>query len=180
MADGGSFRDGWIETARGFKRATKAIPRVVARVAHLHFALLFSPASVAHVAKHVWAVGHDDQRVSWFAHWLICLGATVIVGGGGGVWVTDSYAAGANLWPMCAVAFVMWLVYLYREAGDTRYHEDIAHDWDKLDQDTDWQGRPEAGTTARYDRVGDLTGPTFNCFGTLLLAVAVTAMTWGG
>lgn len=173
MAEGGSFLDGARETARGLARATRALPRVVERLANhlLHF-----PKPVA-FAEHVWEAGHDDQRLSWFAHWLICLGATAVFGGGAVAWVPT-----AGLWPTFGVSLVMWLIYMYREAGDQRYHEDEEEDWDEEDKDVDWQGKAVEGVTPRYDKIGDLTGPTFNCGTMLIAAIIVDAlmrtMTW--
>ena len=164
MADGGSFLDGARETARGIVRLTRVLPQVFQRLVHHH---LHFPNPRA-FAAHVWEAGHDDQRLSWFAHWLICLGATVALG----AW--PSGVAG-NLFPAVGVAFVAWVFYMYREAADQRYHQDIAHDYDKLDHDVDWRGRKVETTTARGDHVGDLTGPSFN-LGSFFAAACMGAM----
>ena len=170
MADGGSFMDGWRETARGFGRATRALPRVLRRLKyHLtHYPALHPEA----LARHIWRAGHDDQRLSWFSHWLICLAATLAGGGPAGVFV------GGGLWTAWGVSFVMWLIYMYREAGDQRYHQDDVHDWDEFDHDTDWQGKPVEGVTPRFDRIGDLTGPTFNCGNWFAAALLQWSFQW--
>lgn len=154
MAEGGSWRDGWIELCKGVRN----MPRVL-RTLHHPFPTLGA------FARHVWKVGHDDQRASWFAHYAVSSGVSAFFGG---VFVLVGFRHHADdlgrafRYGYAVGAFLSECFYLYREAGDTRFHEEEEKDWDKPDKDEDWQGRKEEGVTPRYDRVGDLTGPTFN------------------
>lgn len=164
MADGGSFLDGARETWKGIRRT----PRVLWRLARRLPRLLHHPfPTFWDFCKHVWMVGHDDQRASWFAHWAVCAGVSGFIGG---VFALHDLLARSGLdyrEGYLAASVGMFLFYAYREAGDTRFHEFVAKDWDKLDEDTDWQGRKREGTSARYDRVGDMMGPTMNLLTTL-------------
>ena len=144
MADGGSAKDAWLEVARGARRVLGAFPRV---------------------AKHIWRAGHDDQRLSWFAHYLICAAASAVAG-------ISALVVGEFAFGHTPAAFAAWLFYMWREAGDERYHRDEEEDWDEEDKDEDWQGKPVEGVTPRFDKVGDLTGPTFNLLTSLAFLIA--------
>ena len=135
MADGGSFLDGARETWKGVKR----MPRVAFRLVHHPF------PTFGEFWRHVWKVGHDDQRASWFAHYLVCATFSAFIGGV--FWAVDGLRFGGEgaltyTEGYFSAAVLAFLFYLYREAGDTRYHELEAKDWDELDHDTDWQGLP--------------------------------------
>ena len=109
-------------------------------------------------ARKVWAWGHDDQRASWLMHFLICAGgssvpsiAAVLLG-----------AAPARVVLIYAVAaFGMWCVFMAREAGDEDYWRKRGK-WDAIDRDRSWLGKLRLGVTRRFDKIGDLTGPSFN------------------
>lgn len=102
-------------------------------------------------ARKLWAWGHDDQRASWLMHFLICLTPTAVLGR---LFQHVPYVA-------LGVASFMWIVFMCREAGDEDKWR-AEGKWDTIDRDTSWLGKLRLGVTRRFDKIGDLTGPTFN------------------
>ena len=141
MADGGSWADVWHGCSRGFDRGVKLL-----------LFRRFWP-----FAQHVWFWGHNDQRGSWLCHTFICLGTTQAVG-----------AMSGRALGYAIAATVLMVLYGLREIGDARAHRK-RQDWDKVDRDTDWQGKQKRGVTAAYDGWGDFVGPLAHWLGTLPL-----------
>lgn len=121
--------------------------------------------------RYLWRGAHDDQRLSWFGHFLICGCGSFLPAMGAAVFGAGGFHTGA-VWFI--FASVLLVVFFLREIGDERHWRDLGL-WDAVDVDTSIQGRERRGVTRRYDKVGDLTGPFFNwtCswFGWILLFV---------
>ena len=154
MADGGSFLDGVHGVVRGWKRAERRVGRLQLRLA----LSIFHPSALGRVwpfLRHVWAWGHDDQRASWVCHFSICWAVTTVA-----AWfdVSELAASGA-----------MAAIYVFREIGDMWFHRRKAQDVDRLDADTDWQGRKKAGVTPLYDGFADGLLPVANFLARLRL-----------
>ena len=114
---------------------------------------------VIRFAKKVWFWGHNDQRASWLMHLLVSVAIAWAFKYVGWVstWLSDHpwYAYGAT----AAMLFYGW-----RELGDARYHRRVG-DWNKIDKDTNWQGKEKRGVSAAYDGWADWLGPLAHCVG---------------
>lgn len=120
-------------------------------------------AGLRHGVRRLWVGFHDDQRLSWLGHYLICESGSC-----GLAFVVAVFLPERMLW----FAVIKWCLatgllafFLLRETGDEHYHRDVKKDWDKLDADRNLRGAPRRGVTPRFDKDADLTGPAF-CWGT--------------
>lgn len=130
---------------------------------------------LVHGVKRMWKAFHDDQRLSWIGHYLICATATYTLGP---LIRLAPLVVGHAAWgsrPHVVVALLAFVYFLWRETADERWHRDVAKDWDKLDDDRNLQGRVRRMVTPRADKIGDLTGPMFNASTTML-----AHLTFGG
>lgn len=119
-----------------------------------------------HSIKRLWKAFHDDQRLSWIGHGLICL-----AGGGAIGLATAALAAALEMTfvpaaPLLANAIADTVglgFFMFREAADEDYHRNVLKDWDKLDKDRNIRGTVRMLVTPRGDKIGDLMGPIFVC-----------------
>ena len=119
---------------------------------------------VTHGVKRLWYGAHQDQRLSWIGHYIVCV-VISLLGVGLVAVLTAIFKTGS---PSLILIYAMFATALFgyfmlREAGDEDYHRNVAKDWRKLDNDTKLSGKKAKGVTAEYDKIGDLTGPGFNC-----------------
>ena len=164
MATGG----GWKDFVRGAKHTFARLPRVLSStvkgVRELHAGGWLSWKGV----KYLWTAAHNDQRLSWFGHYLVSIGGfstglgavsfIVALAWSGGDWSVgvDGFRFGWRHGSTVSFAFFM-----IREMIDEAKWRKLLM-WDKVDKDVSVQGKKREGVTRRYDKIGDLTGPTFH------------------
>ena len=145
----------------GWKRLPHVVSNLVAGWRQLHEGGWFSRKG----CRYLWVAFHNDQRLSWVGHFLICWGSSWFLG----LlveWVVR-YFGGAGLgfeWFVrinAGVASLDLLIFFLREIGDERKWRKLGM-WDVLDVDTSVQGKTRLGVSRRYDKIGDLLGPFFN------------------
>ena len=120
-----------------------------------------SKKGVTRFVKKVWFWGHNDQRASWIMHIMVCVAVSLAATGvaylvGGRDQVLNHVYAIASI--------VMMVFYGLRELGDARAHRK-KKDWNKIDKDTNWQGKQKLGVSAAYDGWADFLGPFAHCLG---------------
>lgn len=151
MTTGGGLRD----ILAGAAHAVARLPRVIRAVPRgwriVHEERWISWRGL----KRLYTAAHDDQRLSWEGHYLICAGASALTGL---VW---QLARGGFAPGYFVAASILLVVFLVREMGDEAKWRRLGL-WDALDKDTSLQGAAREGVTRRYDKIGDLSGPIDN------------------